>query len=484
MSARHSKWLAGIVVLGAVLRFATLDVQSYWLDEAVTVELLERGLGDMLRAIPGSESTPPLYYVLARAWSQVFGTGEVGLRSLSALAGTATIPVAYAIGARALSVRAGLIAGALVAANPLLVWYSQEARSYALLVLLTSLTVLAAMRADERPTVGRLSAWAAVGGAALATHYFAVFVLLPEVAWLLWRHRRLAVGPVANVALVGLALLPVAVEQSDNDRASFIGGESLLSRIAAVPKQSLVGYDAPGEVLALVVTAALALLALALLARRSAGAARRAAAPLGALAAVAVAVPLVVALAGADYLLTRNVIAWLVPALVVLAIGFAVLRTRWSVVAAAALAAVGVAMCVVVAVEDSAQRGDWRALAGELGAPPDARLIVVRPASGRLPLEVYLPNARALRPNEQPPVREIHLIFALARGFGADETPPRPKAPGIRGFSVTRRHETDTYTLISYRSARPIAVPYAPLRGGATSAGADLLVQAADPPPR
>ena len=53
----------------------------------------------MLRPIPTTESTPPLYYVLARGWAVVFGTGEVGLRSLSALLGTLTIPVVYAIGA-------------------------------------------------------------------------------------------------------------------------------------------------------------------------------------------------------------------------------------------------------------------------------------------------------------------------------------------------------------------------------------------------
>src|SRR3954447_14492097 len=121
MPARHRMLLAGIVVAGAVLRFATLDGQSYWFDEATTVHLLRMDLGGMLGAIPDSESTPPLYYVVAWLWSKVFGLGEVGLRSLSALAGTATVPVVYALTARVASVRAGLIAAALAATNPLLV---------------------------------------------------------------------------------------------------------------------------------------------------------------------------------------------------------------------------------------------------------------------------------------------------------------------------------------------------------------------------
>src|SRR5438876_576650 len=84
----------------------------------------------------GSGRTPPFYYMLAWGWAKLFGTGEVGLRSLSALAGTLTIPAAYAAGRALSSRRAGLIAAALFAVNPLLVWYSQEARAYALLALL------------------------------------------------------------------------------------------------------------------------------------------------------------------------------------------------------------------------------------------------------------------------------------------------------------------------------------------------------------
>jgi uncharacterized membrane protein len=125
--------VVALTVLGGVLRFATLDRQSFWLDELVTVRLLRRGFTAMLGEIPTSEATPYVYYVVGWAWTHVFGLGEAGVRSLSALAGTATIPVAYAAGAALVSRRSGLIAAALVAVNPFLVWYSQEARAYELL---------------------------------------------------------------------------------------------------------------------------------------------------------------------------------------------------------------------------------------------------------------------------------------------------------------------------------------------------------------
>ena len=146
-----------LTLLGAVLRFPTLDRQSFWLDELVTASLLDRSLGDVLGEIPRTEATPYLYYVVAWLWSSVFGLGEVGLRSLSALAGTATIPVAYGAGVVLVSRRAGIVAAALVATSPFLVWYSQEARSYALFALLGATSVLTfglALRGDRRWLAG------------------------------------------------------------------------------------------------------------------------------------------------------------------------------------------------------------------------------------------------------------------------------------------------------------------------------------------
>src|SRR5436190_20055625 len=96
--------------------------------------------------------------------------------------------------------RAALLAGLLAACSPLLVWYSQEARAYALLVLLGSLSVLLMLRALERPSGARLAAWAVVAALALCSHYFAVFLVAPPAAGLLaclgWRR----VGPATAAA--------------------------------------------------------------------------------------------------------------------------------------------------------------------------------------------------------------------------------------------------------------------------------------------
>ena len=150
----------------------------------------------MLRQVKGSESNPPLYYVLAWAWAKAFGTGEIGLRSLSALFGAATVPVAYLVGRELASNRAGLIAAAIVAVNPMLIWYSQEARSYAVLVFFGALALLFFVRALHSWMGRDLALWALASALALCSHYFAVFAVAIEAVWLLVAMRSdVAAGP-------------------------------------------------------------------------------------------------------------------------------------------------------------------------------------------------------------------------------------------------------------------------------------------------
>ena len=126
--------IAGLTAAAAAIRFIPLGVQSFHHDEVITVMRVIPGtFGHMLHEVVRSESNPPLYYVLAWGWAKAFGRDEWGIRSLSALLGTLTVPVGYAIGRQLSGRRVGLILMGLLAFNPMLIWYSQEARSYALL---------------------------------------------------------------------------------------------------------------------------------------------------------------------------------------------------------------------------------------------------------------------------------------------------------------------------------------------------------------
>ena len=88
---------AGVALLlltgvAAALRFATIDQQSYWYDEAITATLLDGSLFDVFRGVLDTESTPPLYYVLGWAWAQVVGSDEASLQVALRARGNARRP--------------------------------------------------------------------------------------------------------------------------------------------------------------------------------------------------------------------------------------------------------------------------------------------------------------------------------------------------------------------------------------------------------
>jgi mannosyltransferase len=461
--------VAALTALGGALRLATLGVQSYWYDEAVTVGLVRRSFGSMLGAIPHSESTPPLYYALAWPWARVFGTSGAGLRSLSAVVGTATIPLAYWVVARLGGRRAGLAAAALAACNPLLIWYSQEARAYALLVGLCAASLLCFVRVLEGGSARWAIGWAATSAAALATHYFALFPVAGEALWLLarGRERRAVLWAVGAVGVVGCALLPLAVHQRGGDRAAFIANSALSRRLVQTGKQFLVGYRAPGQAALTAIAAASALLALALLARAGAARGRRGAAMAGGIGLAAVGVPVALALVGVDFVLARNLLAAWLPLMAVVALGAGLGRPAWAGgLAAAGLCAAGLVAFALVESHRADQRTNWRGAARALGPPATPRL-VVSDAKSALPLALYLPGARPLRAGELPVVGEIDLVGVPSRvqGQGAALQPSGPVPPG---FAVVPPVATSSYRVQRWRAPAPRVVPAAVAAADAT----------------
>src|SRR3954447_27072164 len=238
MSRRDCVALLVIALAGALLRFLTLDHQSYDHNEAVTVgRVLHASFGATMHVVSDGERSPPLYYVLAWLWSKVFGTGEVGLRALSALIGTLLIPVAYFAARRFGSGRAGVLAAAFVALNPYLIWYSQEARSYGLLVLLSGIGLLFFAKALERGSRRDLLLWSVASALAVCSHYFAVFLIAPQAIWLLYARRRdrRVMAAVAAIVVVGLALLPLALHQEGLGRSNHFTNVPLATRAIEVP---------------------------------------------------------------------------------------------------------------------------------------------------------------------------------------------------------------------------------------------------------
>jgi len=425
-------WIvAGLTVLAAVLRFATLGVQAYHHDEIVTASRVLRGsFWHAMDAVGFSESAPPLYYALAWPWTQVTGTGEFGLRSLSAVAGIATVPVAYLLGRELRDRRAGIAAAALVAVNPMLLWYSQEARSYALLTLLCAVSLLYFVRALDNGRRRDFVLWGLASGLALATHYFALFPIAAEALWLLYRRRRQSAAGIGIVAAFAALLAPLAIHQMSYGHAEWIGNFGLGHRLWETAATFAIGETTdiiarPEQPALAFVPLALMLAAVLLLLVRGDREERRAAAlPLG-IAAAALVIPLLLAVlpGGKDFVLARNLMAALLPLLAGLAVAVTLRRARRAgLVLGVALVAYSLGFSIWASVSPGLQRPDWEVVAERLGEPQAPRAMVTW-VLGEASLRYYLSTGSI----QVVPAEEhewlVHEIDLISDG----EAPPPPE---------------------------------------------------------
>jgi 4-amino-4-deoxy-L-arabinose transferase-like glycosyltransferase len=393
--------LVAVVVIGATLRLASITAQSLWVDEATTAHEMHLSLGALLHAVRVDETTPPLYFLLAWVWAKVFGSGELGLRLFSACLGIALIPLAYGCARELVSRRAGVVAAALVAVNPFMIWYSQEARSYALFAVFSAASFLFCARAWRDPTSRNLGWWAAFSALAVLTHFFAGFLILPEALLLVVRvgraQRRGLILAFAVIAAAQAAVLPLALSDTSHP-LGWIKIFPLSVRIQQVPVDFGLGalYQSPIVTHGLLGAAVLAAIVLALLAAGGGRAERRGARFAAVVAAVTLLVPVILAALGRDYLVPRNLMAAWIPLAVVLGAACTVPRAR---IAGAGLAIVLLVAFVIagvrIAQNPQYQRPNWR------GRPPGDRCLrrrLRRAAAGRVhardPLDVPARSGR------------------------------------------------------------------------------------------
>lgn len=465
--------LAGLTALGVAVRFASLGVQAYHHDEVITaMRVLPGSFGDLLHAVKVSESNPPLYYVLGWGWAKVFGTGEVGLRSLSALFGAATVPVGYLIGRQLTGRRLGLTLAALIAVNPMLIWYSQEARSYVLLVFFGAVALYFFLRALDTRSGRDLAFWALASALALCSHYFAAFAVGIEAAWLLvaLRGRWRAVLPsLAAVGAVGLALLPLANAQTNSTHIGWIENSPLGERFWETGVSFLIGEtghviaEAPRDRYALV-PAILVGLAVLLVALRGERRERRAAGVGLTLGLGITALTAIAALVGKDYVVERNLLPALIPLLAVVATGFALRQAqRLGLVLVIALCAYWLAFDVHVTQTPNLQRPDFRTVTDELG-PPGGRRAIVTWKLAADPVRYYLHDGAVRMYGGEERISEIAVLRKpLATGQPV-KLPP--------SFHQVGRVRADRLTLITYFSKHPVRIRFHTLSALPTGFGA------------
>lgn len=211
-SVQNKRWfylLAFFIVLfGFCIRIWNLSAESYWIDEAYSIQLSRLNLTDIIQGT-ANDQHPFLYYFLLHFWLLIQNS-LWNARFLSVLLGSLNILqimiLAYWMGGE----KVALISGGIIAVSPFHVWYSQEVRMYTLLACLTTASMMALWKCIHKPSPSKWVLYAVFTLLSIYTHNFAAFILLAQgfiviLEFLRVKEWRLLAGWL--ISLVGLSLL-------------------------------------------------------------------------------------------------------------------------------------------------------------------------------------------------------------------------------------------------------------------------------------
>ena len=246
--------VALLTIAGAWLRLSHLGAKSLWLDEGATVALARTSWRHFAWVWwHGEASLQTVYFLLMRGWMHG-GLSEVWLRLPSALFGIASIPLLYMVARKLMPAGPALAGTALLTFSPAAIYYSQEARSYSLAILLVLLSTYFFVLAVECGRRRDWALWTLLGIASFYTHYFAALVVVAQAISLFfkappvpWRKAFVCGSLILLAALPGLSYvfrappenlhflwMPRATPREIWHLAKFFGGSGVKVAVALV----------------------------------------------------------------------------------------------------------------------------------------------------------------------------------------------------------------------------------------------------------
>lgn len=204
---RNTFLFLAIFAIGAGLRVFRLDYQSFWNDELLTLKNIGVSFVQLITQ-PRDPNIMPLFYFFIHPLKGLENQ-EFWLRLVPMVFGCITIILVFFVGRNLLGKRVGLFGAFLIAISPFHIWYSQEARPYALLIMISLLSVLLLqhlMKNDSRllPKI----VFVFVTAALFYSHPVGIAVIGFEATYLLLNERKRWKEWLLVFGCVGLLLFP------------------------------------------------------------------------------------------------------------------------------------------------------------------------------------------------------------------------------------------------------------------------------------
>jgi len=215
------------LLLGFLLRMQSLGSRSLWTDEFFTLflatghgnevsRLIEgngrqgitaykagelklflandasKGIRDVLRGVLTTDTHPPLYYGIMYYWMKAFGNSVVAIRMFSVLLGLISVLLAYWVGLYLFDRHAAIFSALVISCINFAVRFSQEARSYSLVIAVGLLSWLLLLRFERNQKAGDIAGFLVVNTLGMYSHYFYLFISLGQFLYFSIRYRNTA----------------------------------------------------------------------------------------------------------------------------------------------------------------------------------------------------------------------------------------------------------------------------------------------------
>jgi hypothetical protein len=212
-----ARWsLVGLCLVAFALRVHHLDFESLWLDEADALRLASAPVAELIGRLTQVGENGPLYFIILRGWMTAVGRSEFAVRFLSLAAGVLTVAAFGALGSRLGGRPLGVAAGVLATVSSYLIYYGQEAKMYAIVVLLSLLSGYLLVRAFDENRWYQWLAFFVTTTLAMYTHVFGALLIPASFIFAISRPRaHLRCWKGFGLAFAGLTLpyLPLALWQ-------------------------------------------------------------------------------------------------------------------------------------------------------------------------------------------------------------------------------------------------------------------------------
>lgn len=185
----RSKYFLLIFILSLLLRIFWLDAESLWLDEGASVKFANLRIDEIIKSTK-ADAHPPLYYIILHLWIKIFGDSEASVRFPSVIFGVITVIILYKLCVKFWDNEVALLSSFLTGISVFQVFYSQEARMYALLCLLSVLSFFYFLLILKDESISHYIAYSIVTILLLYTHLYSFFIILAQLIFVVFYEKK------------------------------------------------------------------------------------------------------------------------------------------------------------------------------------------------------------------------------------------------------------------------------------------------------